>query len=200
VPRSAPRARRDVLVGQIALLLFLAVAIALFPGLVLKWNQAGLSNYGVRAKTVVPYSLALGLCAGFSLAAARALPGRDATTTALRRLLTAYAALMGLSLLSTYVYKMSAPLHDVHVALNVATALFETAVAIWLVVRLRAGVVDTVSLGVQLAGFVCAVVDYVGLAHILFTAQALSLVGFGVLLVRAVWRVARNDADALTPT
>ena len=83
------RASNRMVASQLSLLGFMAVAVALHPGLVLKWNQAGLSNYGVHAKTAVPYSLALSLGGGFAIAAVHALKGVDPPVRRMRHLLVA---------------------------------------------------------------------------------------------------------------
>jgi hypothetical protein len=40
--------------GEFAFLLFTGVCVALHPGIVLKWNEGGMSNYGLHLKTAVP--------------------------------------------------------------------------------------------------------------------------------------------------
>lgn len=174
--------------GQLSLLGFMVVAIALHPGLVLKWNEAGLSNYGVHAKTAVPYSLALSLGGGFAIAAARALKGVDPTERRMRHLLVTYGVLMFLTLVSTYGYTLNRVLKDIHFAVIVISALFLSAASIWLFTRRHPTKVDAAWLCVQLLGLSLEIIDYAKVLHVLFAAQLLAGVGFGVLSVRAVRR------------
>lgn len=180
------RPHRYALASQLSLAVFIGVCVAVHPGLVLKWNEAGLSNYGVHLATIVPYSLAFALSAFFALGAARSLHGDRASLRALRVVLRAYALLSALALVSTYGYTIHPTLHHVHVVVGITLMLFEPAVSVWLFLRLRGHGHDGYWLAVELAGLVVAVIDYEALLHVLFLAQVLTGVGFGVLLVHGV--------------
>src|SRR5487761_1919560 len=170
--------------GQIGLWSLLAVCIALHPGLVLKRDEGGLSNYGVHLKTVIPYSLALLSATACTYGAARRLrvDARDAVV--MRAVLHVYALLVALSLMSTYLYRSSNLLDDLHVGVNVATALFETIGALWIVSRPSRDAVMFAMLGLELTGFVLGVLTIANVAHLVFVAEVLIGVGFGVMLVR----------------
>ncbi len=176
--------------SQLSLLLFLAICVIVHPGFVLKWNEVGLSNYGIHVKTVVPYSLGLGLCSLFSIKAARALEGSERLTNDMRMLLYLYGGLVLFSLLSTYGYKLNSPLRILHIVSGCATILFEFGASLWIFVRLRSARMDVVWLGVQLVGFVLALLDFFEVLHVLFLAQLLTGVGFGLLAVHAAQRLA----------
>jgi hypothetical protein len=47
---------------------------------------------------------------------------------------------------------------------------------------------DTAWLGIQIVGFVLALIDFFKVLHVLFLAQVLAGVGFGFLVVHAVRR------------
>lgn len=145
----------------------------------------GLSNYGVHLETVVPYSLALGLGGGLALASARSMIASDEVRRHLQFILNSYGALVLMILASTYGYRLNPSLRLVHVTINVITALFLSGASTWLFVRVLSRS-SAFWLVVQLAGFVLAVVDFLNLLHVLFIAQLLIGVGFGVLVVRAV--------------
>ncbi len=168
-----------------SLLALLSLAVALHPEFVARWNEVGLSNYGVHLETVVPYTLALGLGGGLTLASARSIGASNQTSRHLRFILDAYGTLVLLILASTYGYRITATLRFVHIAINVVTALFLAGASTWLFTRVRSRA-NAWWLAVQLAGCVLAVVDFVNLLHVLFLAQLLIGVGFGVLMVRAV--------------
>jgi hypothetical protein len=180
------RASTYVVYSQLSLLLFMLVCIALHPGLVLKWNEAGLSNYGIHIKTAVPYTLSLGLCSLFAIGAARQLDGLDRSEKGARTLLSAYGALMLLSLLTTYGYTLNSPLQSLHVVTNIVTILFELGASIWMFAKLRSSTTDALWLVIQATGFILALIDYFEVLHVLFLAQAFTGVGFGFLVVHAV--------------
>ncbi len=171
--------------GQWSLLALLVLAVSLHPEFVLRWNEVGLSNYGVHLRTVVPYTLALGLGGGSALMSARSMVASNRTGRHLRFILNVYGTLVLLILASTYGYRLNPSLRLVHVTINVVTALFLSGASTWLFVRILSRS-STFWLVVQLTGFVLAVVDFLNLLHVLFIAQLLIGVGFGVLVVRAV--------------
>ncbi len=173
---------------QLSLFGFMGLAIALRPGLVLKWNEAGVSSYGDHLKTVVPYSLALALAGVLAVGASRA-SAHDPSRRALRWLLDVYGVLMLATLVSTYGYTSNPIVRSIHVAVNVTTALYLSGASLSFFRRTRATRVDAGWLVVQLLGLTLAIVDYVKLLHVLFMAQPLAGVGFGVLSVRALRRL-----------
>jgi len=189
------RASSYIVYSQLSLLVFMSLCIALHPGLVLKWNEAGLSNYGIHIKTAIPYTFALGLCALFAMAAAQSLRAMGEAAKHMRNLLNVYGGLMLVSLLSTYGYTLNTGLKNVHIVLNIATALFQLSAALWMYGTLPRSRSNAVWLGVLSMGFVFAVIDYFKVLHVLFTAQTLTGVGFGVLVVHAV----RHFADPSQP-
>ena len=172
-------------VGQWGLLILLSLAVSLHPEFVARWNEVGLSNYGVHLRTIVPYTLALGLGGGSAVASARSMDASDRTTRRLRFVLGVYGTLVLLILASTYGYRVSPSLRLAHIAINVVTALFLTGASPWLFARVPLQS-NAFWLAAEMTGFVLAVVDFVNLLHVLFLAQLLIGVGFGVLMVRAV--------------
>lgn len=173
---------RDVAIGQVAFAAFIALCVALHPGFVLKANEGGISNYGVHAKTLVPYTLALGLASLFSLRGARSIRVRDGRSRRVRLVLNAYGALMALTLVTTYPYTLDVALKDLHDGVGAVVFAFELVTAAAMVRSLgrRRGVFL-----VQLAGFVVGAVTFVGDAHLLFAAQVVSGVAYAVILVSA---------------
>ena len=179
------RAYTYALYSQLTLLVFIGVCLALHPGLVLKWNEAGLSNYGIHIRTAIPYSLAFAGSAVFATMAARATTPDARARIILRALLDVYASLSVLALLSTYGYTLNATLKHVHMAAGIAVMVFEPLASIWLYRQVRGYRHDGVWLVLELAGLVIAAIDLAALLHVLFLAQALTGVSFGVLLVHA---------------
>ena len=186
------RAGAYIAFSQLCLLSFVALCIALHPGLVLKWNEGGLSNYGIHVKTVVPYTLGFALCSFFAFATARTLATRSHLAKQMRLLLNVYGSLVLFSMLSTYGYTLNTPLKLLHVVSGIAIILFGTGASLWMFARLRSSRSDAAWLALQLTGFVLALIDFFNVLHVLFLAQLLTGVGFGFLVVHAVRRSGAN--------
>ena len=186
------KSRAVVLVacGQFSLLIFLMVCVALHPGFVLKANEGGLSNYGIHQKTFVAYTLALGAPALLSLLAARSITDGESVTRHFRLLLVSYGWIVLLTLLSTYPYSLTTTLRDLHIAFGSVLIVFETLASVWMYRRLGNTRWNLQLLGVQLLGFVLAVLTIFGLLHVLFVTQLLTCGAFAILLVRTTKKVA----------
>jgi len=181
-----------IALSQLSLLSFVALCVALHPGLVLKWNEGGLSNYGIHVKTVVPYTLGFALCSFFAFATARTLAARSHLAKQMRLLLNVYGSLVLFSMLSTYGYTLNEPLKLLHIVSGIAIILFGTGASLWMFARLRSSRSDSVWLAIQVAGFALALIDFFNVLHVLFLAQLLTGVGFGFLVVHAVRRSGAN--------
>jgi hypothetical protein len=179
------RAALDVTLGQIGFAVFLAVCVALHPGLVLKANEGGMSNYGVHAKTVVPFTLALGLPSAFTYAAARRLHAASAEANRFRTLLHVYSGLLALTLLSTYPYTLDRALTDLHIAVGICLTVFESVASVWMYRELRR---YELVLAAQLVGLVLAGLTFIGALHLLFATEVLSGAAYAYLLVRTTQR------------
>lgn len=186
------RPYRFALYSQLSLALFLGVCIALHPGLVLKWNEAGLSNYGIHIKTAIPYTLAFALSGVFAFRAARLMTGRTRAVEVARVVLGAYALLCLAVLASTYGYSRTPTLHHIHVIVGITLMLFEPAASLWCYLQVHATRHAGWWLGVEAVGLALAVIDYEAVLHVLFLAQLFTGVGFGVLLVRTVGRLSSS--------
>jgi hypothetical protein len=187
------RAVTYIVWGQILFALFIAVCVALHPGIVLKSNEGGVSNYGIHIKTALPYTLALGLLAFYSRRAAVLYSKSDALTRRLRGVLTAYSVIVIVMLFSTYVYSLSHILRDIHIGFGTGLISFESFAAIWMFSRLRGRFWDGVFLLMELAGALLALVTIVGVLHVLFLAEELANTGFACLLIHTAQRIALDD-------
>jgi hypothetical protein len=181
IPTSPARAiARRVALGQIGFAAGIALCVILSPHLVLHTNEGGISNFGVHAKTVVPYTVALLLPAVLTFRASR-LVGSRSRESHLRAILTVYSGLILLTLLTTYTYKVDSPLKIVHVGVGVVLTLFEMGTALWMCRQIHAlyGV-----LVVEFVGFVLAALTIVGALHLLFATQLIVGVAFALIVVR----------------
>ncbi len=180
--------------GQLLLSLFLALCVALHPGIVLKADEGGMSNYGIHIKTAAAYTLSLGFPMLFSFWAARLFIGDGTSVRHFRALLRLYGWLILLTLLSTYVYSLDTPLKDVHITIGVALAIFELAASVWMFRLLSQRKWDATLLGVEFLGFALAVLTIVGAVHVLFLSQVLTSGAFALLLIHCGRKV-----QSLTP-
>lgn len=176
------RVTRDVFWSQVAFAFFIAVCVALHPGLVLKKDEGGMSNFGVHLKTVLPYTLALGLASALSFRAGQFVVASSPQRQQLKRVLRCYSALILLTLLTTYGYTLDAPLKYLHITVGVVITVFEFAASWWLYRRLRS---LQLVVATSAVGFVLAVLTFFGVVHLLFVTQLLVGVSFALLLVRA---------------
>ncbi len=165
--------------GQIGFALFIAVCVSLHPGFVLKANEGGISNYGVHAKTFVPYSLGLLIASACSYRAASMRLGSSASTQLFHALLRTYSALLVLTLLTTYGYTLDPPLKELHIIVGVATIVFETVASVWMYYATGK---NLLAMLVELVGFVLAALTFFGAVHLLFASQLVTGISFAILL------------------
>src|ERR1700677_1878112 len=151
------RAVTYIVWGQILFVFFIAICVSLHPGIVLKSNEGGVSNYGIHIKTAVPYTLALGLLAFYSRRAAALYSKGDPVARRLRRVLTTYSVIVIVMLFSTYVYSLNHVLRDIHIGFGTVLITFEAFAAIWMFDRFRR-VWDGAFLATELAGAILAFV------------------------------------------
>jgi hypothetical protein len=187
------RAITYVVRGEIAFLFLTAVSVALHPGFVLKWNEGGMSNYGLHIKTAVPYTLALSLLAFYSRRAARLYTDGDGRSRRLRWMLDAYSVVVLSVMLSTYVYSRNSELKDLHFAFGTLLVILVGAGSLWMYQLWPPSTLIRLLLCVQLVGDLLALSTVVGRLHFLFMAEMLSNIGFAALVIRTGRRIAAED-------
>jgi hypothetical protein len=180
--------------SQAAYLGGLALCLALDPGVVTHGDEGGISNFGVHAATVAPYTAAF-LAAAALLAAAAAVAPPHPRARRLALALRALALSLVCVLASTYAYRHAPWLRDLHVAVAIAASVVEIAVAAWLVAVCR-DAVSALSAGAFLACAALEAVTLAGALHVLFAAQAGAAVAFAVLLVHGARAATRRGATA----
>jgi uncharacterized membrane protein len=167
------------------------VAVALHPGLVLKRDEGGVSNYGIHAKTVAAYSVAFGAAiVGAFTGVARLRVGAPTART-LQLVLAGYGGLMTAALVSTYPYSLSVPFKDVHEVIGVTLVLYLVVTTGWLFAHQASSGRARAWLGAVVVGFVLSVLTLLNVLHVLFLAQVLLAAGYGTLLVSATRSVGR---------
>lgn len=198
-PKS--RALTYIVCGQLFFALFIGVCVALHPGIVLKWNEGGVSNYGIHIKTAVPYTFALSLLALYSRRAAAQYSTADPFARRLRRMLNAYGVIVMVMLFSTYVYSLNLVLRDIHIGFGTVLITFESFASMWMFSLFRKLRWDGVFLAIQIGGALLALVTIVGVLHFLFLAEELANTGFACLLIHTAQKFALDDRlEAARPT
>jgi len=177
---------RLALLGQLLFVAGIALCTALLPHFAFERNEGGVSNYGVHAQTVVPFSIAFLGCGACTVAAGLRFDARKVRAARCVKPLLIFVGLMLITVaLTTYPYKVSAFFDDVHEAVSSAYVLVELAIGFyfWRLARTR---LATAFFGAQALGFVLAAATYFGALHVLFIAEVLAGCAFGALLVDAL--------------
>lgn len=189
VTTMTSKAVRYLVIAQLSLFGFLFVCFLLLPTFLLRSNEGGVSNYGVHFLTVIPYTLAFGLCSIYTYLAARELPANSSTHTNLRRVLLCLSVLFFVLLLTTYPYKLNQMWNNIHIYAGVVLMVYEIAVGIWLAAFVAQGYLTILILLVQLVGFILAAFTFYGVGHHLFIAESVASLAFSVLLIRSAMMI-----------
>lgn len=170
----------------------MGICVTLWPQLVLKRGEAGLSNYGLHARTIIPYYLAFAACVyGSALAAARVMP-IDRRARELRRLLELFALAMALVALTSIDYQVNGAIDDLHLVIATLAEVFELVAAVLLVYAVPRNSVMWLAFTVQLVGLLLALLTNMKVVHLLFVAEVIAGIGFGVVLTAACATLSRS--------
>jgi hypothetical protein len=181
------RAIRYAFLSQLSLWGFLTVCTILMPHFLFERNEGGVSNYGVHALTVVPYTLAFGLGGSLMLAAARTIPQNIKTSRReVQIVLSTLGCLLLLVLLTTYPYKVNRSLDNLHIFTSILFFVAELFAAVWIVTRLVADRANITLLTIQIFGSLLSLLTLMGRLHVLFISQFVVGLSFGWLLVRTL--------------
>lgn len=179
-------ARASALSSVAVLGVTLLGCVVLMPRFLFSTNMGGISNYGVHAATVAPYTLGVVAAALLLLRAAAQLAHSDghSATAALCRL-TAVCYL--LDLVTTYPYRQGQAWAVLHTDTAILLAVVELLGAVALAWLIRDPLVRWLAVTV-LAGFTALSLTHFGWLHILFVAEVVTGGAYGVLLARAAGR------------
>ncbi len=177
---------RLVVWSQLSFFAFLGVCIGLMPRYLLSSDQGGISNYGIHAATVVPYTLALLVSGVLLLVAARTAPAAPRSARVLRAGMCAVGVLSVLVLASTYAYKVNTALHTAHVAVASVAVVVEIVLGAWIAATIRRRPrVTALACCALVAGGALAALTLASVLHLLFVSQLLTSASFAVLLIAA---------------
>jgi hypothetical protein len=187
------RAVTLVAASQASFIALLGVCVTVLPGLVLKRNEGGVSNYGVHWATVVPYSLAYVTDAGLLARAARRLDSPESQD--LRRVVEGLCVVLVATLVTTYGYTSATVLRDLHFVVGAVLILYQCASVGWLWGRTRRGLAATLGVLTTWCGLALCVLATLAVWHVLFVGQMMIIVGYAPMLVGAT----RAATSGVTP-
>lgn len=145
-----------------------------------------MSNFGVHALTVVPYSLAFALGSFYLMLAGRALRPENTNLKLLKIMLYIFSGQLLLVLISTYPYKLNRTFDTAHNLAGILLFAFEFAACAWFAFFLDRNPANIAIFIVQLTGIALAAATFLGYLHVLFLAQILAGISFAFLIVRTV--------------
>ena len=174
-----------VKLSQLSFFWFLAICTVLMPRFLLERNEGGISNFGVHALTVVPFSLAFTVCAACLWQAAHLLATKTPLAKQFRTVLLGFSILLFLTLLSTYPYKINQSFDAIHIWMGIILFYAELGAAVWLTFKIVRNKSSYLLLFVGVIGFALATLTLIGWLHLLFISQMVTAAAFGLLLIKA---------------
>jgi hypothetical protein len=175
--------------SQLSLYGFLAVCTALMPQFLFSRNEGGVSNYGIYARTIIPYSLAFGLCGIFLLSAARNLPRKTKLYRSVRNILWLVAGLSFFAVLTTYTYKLTPFLKHIHEVSAISLFFAEFFIGLWFALKLYRDRLNLLLLALEAVFIALGALTFFGFLHVLFIAEVGTGIAFGALMVRTISRL-----------
>ena len=185
---------RSLWISQIALTSLLALCSCIAPSVVS--SDGGVSNFGNRLTTVVPYTLSFSLSVLFLTFAAAALVRVRPDRKWYGLTLVGVAVLDLLVLVSTYPRHINLSYSELHDDLGIALFAYEFVWSIWLVIR-GWGREAAGLFSIEVGGSLVGLLSILKIVHLLYYGQIIGAIGFGLLLVRVFPRIV--GADSLLP-
>ena len=187
--KNSRSSRGYIVWSQVCLLVFIGICFVIEPRYFLQADQGGISNYGTLNTTIIPYTLAF-LGAGVLMAqAARKLRMQ----AQLRVTLFVIAGEYLFVALTTYPYKLNEFFRSLHELSAQLLALSIVLVGLyWALLKYR----DARNVGyafVLFVGLVLGVLTMLERITLLYTAEILIGLGFGLILVHSINKINRVE-------
>lgn len=179
-------ATKSIVFGQLCLYTGLIICFILKPA-GLSAND-GISFYGVRAETILPYAFALLGSAYFTLRAAGKLP--DERLRPLRRALVIYALLAAGIVITPYA--AGRWVNDVHTMFGSALFFLQLVLSGWLIWRLNKVWWSVVLSLIELAAGVLSALYLDPVHGFLLQTQTLFQLAFGILLMLSLQQLTKG--------
>ena len=167
---------RCLWISQIALSSLLVLCSCIAPSVVS--SDGGVSNFGNRLATVVPYTLSFSLCSLFLCVAAVGLTKVRPDRTWPGLALVGVAVLDLLVLASTYPRHINLLYSEIHDDLGIALFAFEFVCSIWLLISGWSRQ-TALFLSIEIAGSLVGLLSILKIVHLLYYGQMVGGVGFG---------------------
>jgi hypothetical protein len=155
-------------------------------------TDGGVSNFGNRLATVVPYTFSFSLSALFLCLAAAALTKRHPGRRYYGLALVGIAVLDLLVLVSTYPRHLNLLYSEIHDDLGIALFVYEFVFSIWLLAR-GPKRVTAACFALEVGGSFVGLLSILKVVHLLYYGQMVGGIGFGLLLVLVLPRAVVAD-------
>lgn len=192
---SLQQAARWLILAEAVLVACVAICARLIPP-VESVQTDGLSVYGTRSRTLLPYALGM-LTVGAACLAAGRLAGRAGIAPALPGVLRAMGWLVMGVLVTPYTH--SSVLNWTHMVLGAALFFCQLVLAVWLARLTRDGLVWLL-LAAQVTGDLIAFASLPGLLDALLFGEVLSQVAFMPLVAISLRRIAHYHLAVRPPS
>lgn len=178
---------RYLILSQLSLYIFLGICSIINPAYF--FSDGGVSNYGVQRSTVVPFSLAFLISGAFLIMATRFMPTTPKMFQRVRCALWLQAFLLFAVLFSTYPYMLNQSYKYIHIAIGALLLVFNLVFVAWVTLRLYRDSINGLLLTLEFIGFLMTFFTLLGLVQLLFIAQVLTSLTFGVFIIRLGERI-----------
>lgn len=184
------KAAKFLLASQLVLLVALVICTILLPKFLFSTDQGGASNYGVNAKTIVPFTVGFVGCGLLVILGAGAVEKQWQHAKGFRASLRLIGILCVMVAATTYTYKINNFFDRLHIYSAIAIFFAELPLAFWYALRLALTSTAKRLLIAYMIGFLLAGLTFFGWLHILFVAEVLATFSFGWLMVHTADRLA----------
>jgi hypothetical protein len=194
--RHKIKAEWYIAAGQVVLALCLLVCLIRIPHYFFSFDQGGVSNFGTEPATRWLFTLGFAGATLSTVLGDLMLPRSIRYRRQLRVGLYSLAGLYLAVLFSTFSYKVSNQLRDLHQYTAISLFLGMLTLACWLRVKLATDPPIRRAFIVFCWAFAAGTVTVLGLAYVLFDAEVVCGAAFGYLLVRGVSVLQDNPTKA----
>lgn len=167
--------------GQIVLGACLGYCLYLIPRYLFSLDQGGVSNYGTEVDTKWIFTAGFAAAAIGTLLASIVAKGNSTLKLALFLLAVMYAAVLA----TTYSYKLSDDLNNLHLYASIALFVVMFIIALWLQFTVKDSFTK-ICFAVLLLGLVAGALNLAGVIHVLFSVQIVCGVAFAFMMTHGI--------------
>lgn len=180
---------RYLVMSQVVFFSSITICALLKPDVVS--TNLGISYFGNYKVSLLPYTIGL-LSSGYLIIkAGNALPRTDKTFKTLSEALYILAILIiGVCLTP---YSLNEAINWLHIGASSLVFTAELALALWLVARQKHDITNIGLLIIQSSGALIALFSLIDTVELMFTAQLITQLAFGMLLIRTIYGLTTGD-------